>query len=167
MTRCQTWRAYRAQSHIDQKLTLRPAEAGASSGPPMDVLLTSKCVKFIGSEAEWVIRAFVEQRENVAANAAIRKRLAEIDKAAFRQKFATAGHRRQYPRRVRSPEKKCDGRRPPLQQNGGTWFVRSHYLWDDTNLRHPPSLKLRRDKRLRLGKQRSSLPDRKAKSPLL
>jgi len=41
----------RAQSHIDQKLTLRPAEARASSGPPMDALLTSKCVKFIGSDS--------------------------------------------------------------------------------------------------------------------
>jgi len=43
-----------AQSHIDQKLTLKPAEAGASSGPPMDALLISKCVKFIGSELGWV-----------------------------------------------------------------------------------------------------------------
>jgi len=43
-----------AQSHIDQKLTLKPAEAGASLGPPMDALLTSKCLKFIGSEVEWV-----------------------------------------------------------------------------------------------------------------
>jgi len=42
------------------------------------------------SEAKWIIRAFVELREKVAANALIRKRLAEIDKAAFRQKFATA-----------------------------------------------------------------------------
>ena len=41
----------RAQSHIDRKLTLRPAETGASSGPPIDALLTSKCVKFIDSDS--------------------------------------------------------------------------------------------------------------------
>ena len=41
-----------AQSHINRKLTLKRAEAGASPGPPMDALLTSKCVKFIGSEVE-------------------------------------------------------------------------------------------------------------------
>jgi len=55
MTRWQTWDAYRRSNHIDRKLTLKPAEAGASLGtPPMDALLTSKCVKFIGSELEWV-----------------------------------------------------------------------------------------------------------------
>ena len=37
--------------HIDRKLTLKPAEAGASSGAPWDALLTSKCVKFIGSDS--------------------------------------------------------------------------------------------------------------------
>src|SRR5437773_2719564 len=41
MTRWQTWGAYRHSNHIDRKLTLKPAEAGASSGPPMDVLLLS------------------------------------------------------------------------------------------------------------------------------
>jgi hypothetical protein len=51
MTRCQTWPAYRALKvcHIDRKFTLKPAEAGASSGPPMAALATSKCVKSIGS----------------------------------------------------------------------------------------------------------------------
>ena len=43
----------RAQSRIDQKLTLKPAEAGASSEPSMNALLTSKCVKFIGWEVDW------------------------------------------------------------------------------------------------------------------
>src|SRR5205814_8193679 len=44
-----------APSHIDRTPALKPAEAGASVGtPPMDALLTSKCVKFIGSELEWV-----------------------------------------------------------------------------------------------------------------
>src|SRR5437667_12293388 len=43
MTRWQTWRAAsRAQSHIDQKLTLKPAEAGASSVQPLDGLSTNK-----------------------------------------------------------------------------------------------------------------------------
>src|SRR5947207_13088331 len=52
MTRWQTWGAYRHSNHIDRKLTLKPAEAGASSGSPMDALLTGKSVKFIGSEVE-------------------------------------------------------------------------------------------------------------------
>ena len=51
----------RAQSHIDQKLTLKPAQAGASWGPPMEALLTSKCVKFIGSAVEWVNRLYLKQ----------------------------------------------------------------------------------------------------------
>src|SRR6266404_806165 len=41
---------------------------------------TTKCLKFIGSEVERVIRAFVKIREQLATNAAILKRLAEIDK---------------------------------------------------------------------------------------
>ena len=53
MTRWQTWRAAsRAQSHIDQKLTLKPAEAGTSSGQPLDGLPTKQILKFIGSEVE-------------------------------------------------------------------------------------------------------------------
>ena len=37
------------------------------------------------SEVEWVIRAFIEQREKLAANAAILKRLAQIDKTLLEQ----------------------------------------------------------------------------------
>jgi len=60
MTRWQTWRAAsRAQSHIDQKLTLKPGEAGASSGPPMAALLTNKCLKFIGSDSRMGVRLIV------------------------------------------------------------------------------------------------------------
>lgn len=55
MTRCQTCGAYHALEvcYIDRKLTLKRAEAGASSGSPTDALLTSKCLKFIGSGVEW------------------------------------------------------------------------------------------------------------------
>ena len=72
MTRWRTWRAaLRAQSHIDQKFTLKPAEAGASSGRPLDALLTGKCVKFISSEAEWlpshIEDSDVEAEENYVA----------------------------------------------------------------------------------------------------
>ncbi len=44
---------------IDRKLTLKRAEGGASPGPPMDALLTSKFVKFIGSEVERVNRRYL------------------------------------------------------------------------------------------------------------
>src|SRR5438477_1763341 len=46
MTRCQTWRAAsRAQSHIDQKLTLKPAEAATGRPSHQQIL------KFIGSDS--------------------------------------------------------------------------------------------------------------------
>ena len=51
-----------AQIHIDRNLTLKRAEAGASPGPPTDALLTSKCVKFIGSAVEWGNRATSSRR---------------------------------------------------------------------------------------------------------
>src|SRR5438874_1116915 len=50
MTRCQTWRGYRALKVISTKAYLETCRSWRFFGTANEALLPSKCVKFIGSE---------------------------------------------------------------------------------------------------------------------